>query len=78
MDRIRNECIRGSLKVAPVFEKKRSNTLARYGHVLRKDESDITKRVMTMNVDGHSKGVSMDMTSDRSEWKKKICCADPT
>jgi hypothetical protein len=24
------------------------------------------------------KGVSMEMTSDRGEWKKKICCADPT
>jgi hypothetical protein len=24
------------------------------------------------------KGVSMEMTSDRREWKKKTCCADPT
>jgi hypothetical protein len=24
------------------------------------------------------KGVSKEMTSDRREWKKKICCADPT
>jgi hypothetical protein len=67
-----------------------------YGHVMRKDESDITKRVMSMNVDGHPrrgrpkkrwmdcvkddmriKGGSM-MTSDRREWKKKTCCADPT
>jgi hypothetical protein len=23
------------------------------------------------------KGVSMEMTSDRREWKKKTCCADP-
>jgi hypothetical protein len=53
MDRIRNEYIRGSLKVAPVFEKMRSNRLAWYGHVMRKDESHITKRVMSMNVDEH-------------------------
>jgi hypothetical protein len=24
------------------------------------------------------KGVGMEMTSDRREWKKKTCCADPT
>jgi hypothetical protein len=24
------------------------------------------------------KGVSMEMTSDRREWQKKTCCADPT
>jgi hypothetical protein len=24
------------------------------------------------------KGVSMEMTSDRREWKKKTCSADPT
>jgi hypothetical protein len=24
------------------------------------------------------KAVSMEMTSDRREWKKKTCCADPT
>jgi hypothetical protein len=25
-----------------------------------------------------NKGVSMEMTSDRREWKKKTCCADTT
>jgi hypothetical protein len=53
MDRIRNEYIRGSLKVAPVSEKMRSNRLAWYERVMRRAESHITKRVMTMNVDGH-------------------------
>jgi hypothetical protein len=90
MDRIRNEYIRGSLKVAPLFEKKKSNRFAWYGHIMRKDESHITKRVMSMNVDGYPsrgrpknrwmdcvkddmriKGVSMEMTSGKREWKKK-------
>jgi hypothetical protein len=48
MDRIRNEYIRESLKAAPAFEKMRSNMLAWYGHVMRRDESHITKREMTM------------------------------
>jgi hypothetical protein len=92
-----NICIWGSLKVAPVTEKMRSNKLAWYGHVMRTYESHITERVMSMNVDGHPrrgrpkkiwmdcvkddmriKGVSMEMTSGRREWKKKTCCANPT
>jgi hypothetical protein len=56
MDRIRNEHIRGSLKVAPVTEKIRSKRLAWYGHVLWRDESPITKRVMSINVDGYPRG----------------------
>jgi hypothetical protein len=31
----------------------KSNRLTGYGHVMRRDESHITKRVKTMNVDGH-------------------------
>jgi hypothetical protein len=31
-----------------------------------------------MKDDIRIKGVSMEMTSDRREWKKKTCCADPT
>jgi hypothetical protein len=50
MDRIRNQYIRESLK-APVTEK--SKRLAWYGHVMPRDESHITKRVMSMNVEGH-------------------------
>jgi hypothetical protein len=80
-----------------VFQKMRSNRLTWYGHVMRGDESYITKSVMSMNVDGHPsrgqprkrwmdcvkdemkiKGVSMEMTSDRREWKKKTYCADST
>jgi hypothetical protein len=38
MDRIRNEYIRGSLKVSLVSEKMRSNRLAWYGHVMRRDD----------------------------------------
>jgi hypothetical protein len=88
---------RGSLKVAPVTEKKRSNRLSWYGHVIR-SESNITKIMMSMNVYGHPgrdrptkrwmdcvkgdissiKAVSMEMTNDTRERKKKTCCADST
>lgn len=52
MDRIRNEYIRGSLKVAPIAEKLRANRLSWYGHVRRRDDSHVTQRVLSMNVDG--------------------------
>jgi hypothetical protein len=53
MDRIRNEYIKRSLKVAPVSEKMISNRLAWYRHVITRAESHIIKRGMTMNVDEH-------------------------
>ncbi|KAJ8709025.1 hypothetical protein PYW07_008851 [Mythimna separata] len=96
MDKVRNEYIRGSLKVAPVTEKLKGNRLSWYGHVKRRDEMHVTKRVMNLHVDGwrgrgrpkkrwmdcvktdmKEKGVSDVMTGDRTEWKKKTCCADP-
>jgi hypothetical protein len=52
MDKIRNEYIRGSSKVAQVTEKITSNRLAWHEHVMRRDKSHTTKRVMRMNVDG--------------------------
>lgn len=36
MDKVRNECIRGSLKVAPVMDNM-SNRLALYGHIMREE-----------------------------------------
>ncbi|KAA5655339.1 hypothetical protein F3G58_31385, partial [Pseudomonas aeruginosa] len=53
MDRIRNEYVRGSLKVAPVTEKLRSARLGWYGHVMRRNENEVGKRVLTMNVEGY-------------------------
>jgi hypothetical protein len=47
MNRVRNEYFRRSMKAAPVSEKMRSNRLAWYGNVMRRDESHITKRVMS-------------------------------
>jgi hypothetical protein len=42
------------LKVATVT-KMRSNRIAWYGQVMRRNESHITKRVMSRNVDGLSR-----------------------
>ena len=52
MDKARNECTRGRLKVAPVTEKVKGNRLSWYGHVQRRDETHVSKGVMNINVDG--------------------------
>lgn len=97
MDKIRNEYIRGSLKVAPITEKIRSARLGWYGHVMRRSEDHVTRRTMDLCVRGNvgrgrpkkgwmecvkndmnMKGVNESMTSDRGEWKRRTCCADPT
>ncbi|CAG5013738.1 unnamed protein product [Parnassius apollo] len=53
-DKIRNDYIRGSFKVAMVYEKLRENRLRWYGHVMRRDDDHMTKRVM--NIEEGKKG----------------------
>ncbi|KAJ8729865.1 hypothetical protein PYW07_016903 [Mythimna separata] len=52
MDKVRNEYIRGSLKVVPVTEKLKGNRLSWYGQVKRRDEMHVTKRNLNLQVDG--------------------------
>jgi hypothetical protein len=54
----------------------RSNRLAWYGHVMQKDKSHITKRVMSMNVDrypsrGRPKKRWMDCVKDDMKIRSK-------
>ncbi len=97
MDKIRNEYITGSVKVATVSNKLKSRRLAWYGHVMRREKMHVTRRCMEMVVQGRGgrgrpektwmecvnddmreRGVSVEMTADRREWKRKISCTDPT
>ncbi|XP_046971133.1 uncharacterized protein LOC124538205, partial [Vanessa cardui] len=52
MDRVRNEYIRGSLKVTPIAEKLCGRRLSWYGHVLRRNEEHIVRKALSMDVDG--------------------------
>ncbi|CAG4974788.1 unnamed protein product [Parnassius apollo] len=53
-DKMRNDYIRGSFKVATVHEKFRENRLRWYGHVMRRYDDHMSKRVM--NIEEGKKG----------------------
>ena len=52
MDRIRNERIRGTTKVGEISKKLQESRLKWYGHVLRREDEYVGKRVMGMEVPG--------------------------
>ena len=55
LDRIRNERIRGTTKVEEISKKVQESRLKWYGHVLRREDEYIGKRVMAMEVPGEKK-----------------------
>ena len=52
LDRIRNERIRGTTKVGEISKKVQESRLKWYGHVLRREDECVGKRVMGMEVPG--------------------------
>ena len=55
MDKIRNEYIRGTAQVGRFGEKTRESRLRWYGHVRRKDDGYIGKRMLRMELPGKRK-----------------------
>ena len=49
-DKIRNEYIRGTVKVEPLEMKMREDRLRWYGHVMRRDQEYVGRRVMKMEL----------------------------
>ena len=52
LDRIRHERIRGTTKVGEISKKVQESRLKWYGHVLRREDDHVGKRVMGMEVPG--------------------------
>ena len=52
LDRIRNERIRGTTKVGEISKKVQESRLKWYGHVLRREDEYVGKRVMAMELPG--------------------------
>ena len=56
LDRIRNERIRGTTKVGEISKKVQEIRLKWYGHILRREDEYVGKRVMAMEVPGKRRG----------------------
>ena len=54
-DKIRNEYIRGAVKVEPLGMKMREGRLRWYGHVMKKDQEYVGRRAMKMELPGKRK-----------------------
>ena len=52
-DKIRNELIKGTVKIANISLKMEGRRLKWYGHVMRRDGNSVGRRVMEMEVPGH-------------------------
>ena len=55
MDRVRNETVRNRLKVEKITDRLRRARLKWYGHVERRDENYVGRRVMNMALPGKRK-----------------------
>lgn len=55
MDRIQNEHIQGTVKVADVAEKIQEAMLRWYGHIVRREENYVGKKVLKMELEGKRK-----------------------
>jgi hypothetical protein len=51
MDKVRNEYRRGSPIVAPITKKLKGNRLSWYGHVMRRKENHVSRRVTYKEMD---------------------------
>ena len=51
-DRVRNEYIRGSLKVTPISNKIKENRLRWYGHLKRREPQHPTRSILELQIPG--------------------------
>ncbi|KAM3964580.1 LOW QUALITY PROTEIN: uncharacterized protein ACR2FA_001549 [Aphomia sociella] len=90
-DKVGNEYVRGSFKVAPITEKI-SESSRWYGHVIRISNSHVVKKCLSIATQKRGRqttwmtcvqrdmkkcGLSTDEAYQRSKWRLKIKKADP-
>ncbi|KAI5707701.1 hypothetical protein M8J77_008053 [Diaphorina citri] len=66
-DRIRNERIRGTVKVGPLGQKIQESRLRWFGHVERRDEEYVGKRVESLGIGGKRR-----RGRPKMRWRDKV------
>ena len=66
-DRIRNEYIRGSLKVVEVSKKIQEARLRWYGHVMRRGEDNVAREALDMEVRGRRR-----RGRPKTRWRDRV------
>jgi len=51
-DRIRNEYVRGSVRVMSIVDKMRENRLRWFGHIMKREDSEAVRTIMELSVKG--------------------------
>ena len=89
LDRIRNERNRGTTKVGEISKKVQESRLKWYGHVLRREDEYVGKRVMGMEVPGKRKRGrpkrrwldnirnGLEDVQDRAKWRRLTDTSTP-
>ena len=72
MDKIRNERIRGTMKVVEVSQKIQERRLQWFGHVKSREEEYVGRRVMEMKVRGRRK-----RGTPNQRWMDGLCKGGP-
>ena len=66
-DKIRNECIRGTVKVGPMSRKIQESRLRSFGHVERRSKDYVGKRVRRLEVPGKRK-----IRRPKLRWRDRV------
>lgn len=79
LDKVRNEYIRGSFKVAPIHNKLTENRLRWYGHVMRRPEEHVVKTALSLPENKRGRGrPPLTWWTSMTKLLKKEQLPDPT
>ncbi|XP_073950972.1 uncharacterized protein [Choristoneura fumiferana] len=56
LDKVRNEHIRGSYKVAPIADKVKESRMRWYGHVMRRSDDHVVKKALALPDNNRGRG----------------------